>query len=370
MMELHEAIKTIISQFGIDILSDRKFINALQDYYHFDVPAKKRIVASLIEEGHLTKLTKCGDVFLEINNISNYEFRTNGFNENLTKDILMEFAKGLGVIKNKPSQKKEKVEINSDTSSLIIRASDVINIVYLEDISKGNYNTKKISSSVLDVISLIIDKKIHCLDGDKYVLNGDYSKAFEIYSHFSKDEDLCSLRLAFCYLLGEGTTKDYSKAEHILKKLSDLDAIAQYGLGLLYEMRHTTDADYIASVKWYMKSIEKNFSPALTNLGICYYWGKGVVVDYKEAVKWFKKAIKQDNPYAQAYLGICYLNGLGVRKNVSEAVWLFMKSSDQHNLLGEYYMGQCYEKGIGVMQSKDEAIKLYKASAAQGYEEA
>lgn len=107
-MELHEAIKIIISHFSIDILSDRKFINALQDYYHFDVPAKKRIVASLVEDGQLRKLANCVDVKLEINRIADYEFKNRGYQIELTKNVLLSCAKGLGLIISSLDNKAKK----------------------------------------------------------------------------------------------------------------------------------------------------------------------------------------------------------------------------------------------------------------------
>ena len=133
-MELHEAVKLIIKYFGSDILFERKFINALQDYYHFDVPAKKRIVASLIEDGQLGQLVNCGDFILEINRIADYEFKNRGYQIELTKNVLLSFAKGLGKnihslgnkgekitrndIKNKIDSEKNVEVNNSDINSL------------------------------------------------------------------------------------------------------------------------------------------------------------------------------------------------------------------------------------------------------------
>lgn len=95
-MELYEAVKIIIKNFGSNILSERRFINALQDYYQFDVPAQKRIVASLVEDGQLLKLANCVDVKLEINRIADYEYKNRGYQTELTKNVLQSCAKGLG----------------------------------------------------------------------------------------------------------------------------------------------------------------------------------------------------------------------------------------------------------------------------------
>lgn len=369
-MELHKAIKAIIEKFGTDILSDRKFVNVLLDYYHFDVPAKKRIVATSVEDGQLKKLANCGDVMLEINNIASYEFRINGFNEDLTKDVLVEFAKGLGKTVNVHKANLQKQNPPKRVPNSLIHEIEVTNIVTIEDIINGNYPSRGISNMSLMVLDFIFDTTNPCIDGDNFILKKKYGKGFEIYKNNSIKNHFCSFRLAFCYLNGVGTPQNFALAKLELEKHSSADCVAQYGLGLLYEMRHTNASDYMTSVKWYLKSAEKDFSPSQTNLGICYYRGKGVAVDYKEAVKWFKKAVKQGNDCAQAYLGNCYLNGLGVRKNVSEAIQLFIKSSEKHHILGEYYLGMCYENGIGVIQNKDEAIKLYTSSAAQGLQEA
>ena len=361
-MELHEAIKNIVSKFGIDILSDRMFINVLLDYYHFEVPAKKRIVTSLVEDGQLKRLENCGDVELEINNIANFELQTNGYHEDLTKEVLVEMAKGMGKTINTSSsiQKSDQQTNSAPASSTCFKESDIIETITIADLIKVE---SCLGSIVLSLSSHVSGDPAAW--GDDLFMKQKYDLAFDAYKKCS-GKTTCDLKLGLCYLYGLGTQQDFQKAEEKFKMFSDWDSLHMFCLGLLYEMKHTSDSDYIEAVKWYMKSSEKNYSLALTNLGICYYRGKGVAQDYKEAVKWFKKAVKHGNACAQAYLGACYLNGYGVRKNISEAIQLFIKSSDQHHLLGEFYLGQCYENGVGVVQSRDEAIRLYSASATQG----
>ena len=82
-MELNEAIRIIIRNFGEEILSDQKFFNVLLDYYHFDMPAKKRIVQSLIVDKQLEELLFKKDYISAINKLNDIKPYLDNFFENV-----------------------------------------------------------------------------------------------------------------------------------------------------------------------------------------------------------------------------------------------------------------------------------------------
>lgn len=57
------------------------------------------------------------------------------------------------------------------------------------------------------------------------------------------------------------------------------DAIAQFNLGLSYELGDMVARDLAEAVKWYRRAAEQGMPDAQYNLGCCYFRGEGVDVD-------------------------------------------------------------------------------------------
>lgn len=58
-MELHDAIKAIVDQFGKDILAEKRVINMIADYHSFrDNPAEKIIITAIVNAGYSARLLK------------------------------------------------------------------------------------------------------------------------------------------------------------------------------------------------------------------------------------------------------------------------------------------------------------------------
>ena len=67
---------------------------------------------------------------------------------------------------------------------------------------------------------------------------------------------------------------------------------------------------------------EQGDALAQFGLGLMYRDGKGVPQDTQEAVKWYRKAAEQGNAQAQFNLGLMYSNGQGVPQDFIRAhVW-------------------------------------------------
>ena len=56
-MELHEAIKKIVEEYGKKVITERRFFNMVADYHSFrDNPAEKRVLSAIVNEGYSARL--------------------------------------------------------------------------------------------------------------------------------------------------------------------------------------------------------------------------------------------------------------------------------------------------------------------------
>ena len=100
------------------------------------------------------------------------------------------------------------------------------------------------------------------------------------------------------------------------------NALAQTGLGWMYQKGQGVPQDYKTAVKWTRLAAEHGVAGAQHNLGVMYDKGNGVPQDYKTAVKWYRLAAEQGDADAQVNLGVKYGVGNGViRDNVYAHMW-------------------------------------------------
>jgi len=120
----------------------------------------------------------------------------------------------------------------------------------------------------------------------------------------------------------------YDKSFFYLRKAAQLGHTeAMYNTGFLYHVGQGTTKDVTKAVYWYKKAAEKNHSDAMN----MYYDGDGILQDYKTAVTYLRKAAALNNGDACANLGLCYEEGYGVTKNMEEALKWYKKASDLGN---------------------------------------
>ena len=62
------------------------------------------------------------------------------------------------------------------------------------------------------------------------------------------------------------------------------------------------EGDEYEGARWYRKAAEQGHSVAQYNLGVCYQVGSGVVQSNAEAIKWYRKAAEQGDADAQKQL--------------------------------------------------------------------
>ena len=89
-----------------------------------------------------------------------------------------------------------------------------------------------------------------------------------------------------------------------------------------------------------------------------------------EAMERLREAAEDGNAVAQGGLGVCYETGDGVSKDMAEAVRLYRLSADKGNMYAQNNLGLCYEYGRGVSKDMAEARRWYQKAADQGNEQA
>ena len=148
------------------------------------------------------------------------------------------------------------------------------------------------------------------------------------------------------------------------KTQADLgDALAEYNLGLCYELGRGVTKSEVEAVKWYRKAAEQNYAEAQFSLGVHYAFGQGVAKDDVEGGKWCLKAAEQNYAPAQLSQGLHCKFGILVAKNAVEAVAWFRKAANQDLASAEYNLGLCYASGQGVTQDEVEADAWYELAA-------
>ena len=90
-MTLEKAISYAIDKEGIEIISESRLANYLNDLQAFDSPAIKRIVVTMIDEGYFSKLQSglAGDSYeLQFNDVNSYLVQNEGVQADLVKYVL------------------------------------------------------------------------------------------------------------------------------------------------------------------------------------------------------------------------------------------------------------------------------------------
>lgn len=104
-LELHEAIENIVNAFGNEIITQRRFIYMLADYYTFrDNPAERHVISVIVNDGYSASLLKQenrSDFITTMNKIVYEVCRNYGFRDELVKDIILKIANSVGIKDNR-----------------------------------------------------------------------------------------------------------------------------------------------------------------------------------------------------------------------------------------------------------------------------
>ena len=78
------------------------------------------------------------------------------------------------------------------------------------------------------------------------------------------------------------------------------DAVAQFNLGVKYDLGQSVPQNHAEAVKWYRLAADQGHASAQYNLGVSYDDGRGVPQNHAEALKWYRLAADQGQAAAQA----------------------------------------------------------------------
>jgi hypothetical protein len=143
------------------------------------------------------------------------------------------------------------------------------------------------------------------------------------------------------------------------------NAMAQFGMGLMYRNGQGVLPDYQEAHKWFSLAAEQGNGAAQFNLAMLYHNGQGVPKNYQEAARIYRLAAENGNARAQYNLGTMYQMGQGVPQDYKEAARLIRQAADQKMAVAQFSLGGLYFAGHGVAQDYNEAVRWYRLAADQ-----
>lgn len=197
-MELHKAIKEIVDQFGKDIITERRFLYMLADYYSFrDNPAKKHVVSAIVNDGYTQKLLNISllkDRTIVESQILNSVCRNYGFREDIVSDVIRAIEEGIGFPKDKSRKVRplnsEDYKLSEKVSLSPIKPLSAYEYLLTEEYIVSLYSP--LFSRCAHIDAQRIQEKLNIKDEEVYILIHflERIKALK-YNRYSQDYDIC-----------------------------------------------------------------------------------------------------------------------------------------------------------------------------------
>lgn len=293
------------------------------------------------------------------------------------------------------------------------------------------------SPMIIPLAERIAGARGHILQNDQSLAEAfkaydskDYTRAAELFKEaYSKvGYDDAALMLGRIYLYGLGTTPDAKQAIHWFEEVADgyftpgIDeqrfnpkapmtliplTEASFTLARMYEEGFGVDKDPAKARRWYQKTADLGYVPALSILGkyalagtagtrdaakalayfkeaaelgyvpAMYYTGKlyyqgddGVPQDFAKAAAWFDAAARAGHAGAMFAAGRMYDLGQGVAADKARAAVFFKEAALKGQSDAQYALGTYFYEGGTVQQNQPAARQLFEAAAKQGQPEA
>ena len=144
------------------------------------------------------------------------------------------------------------------------------------------------------------------------------------------------------------------------------NALAQNGLGIMYNLGWGLPVDYEQSLYWIERSAIQGDTLGQYWLGIAYLSGNGVEQDYFVARHWFRRAALQGHINSQFRLGLMYQRGDGIIQDYSQAIYWFTRAAEQGHTSATIMLGTMYGLGRGVERDFEHALHLIRNAGEQG----
>jgi len=217
---------------------------------------------------------------------------------------------------------------------------------------------------------------------------GRYREAFTFFKQAAEGEYFAAyiyLTMPFIYHLKSEETGNF----YISKIVQNIDWFkdqtntgspdAQFNLGYIYE---SVLKNYDEALNNYEKAADQGFLLAQFHLGLLYEVGRGTPQDYKKALEYYQMASDQGYPQAQFHLGCLYEIGCGVPEEFKDCTELYeigygipqdySKAFKYHKLAAnlefpqaQFHLGHLYENGLGIPQDYIKALEYYQMASDQ-----
>ncbi|MBR4327941.1 MAG: sel1 repeat family protein, partial [Bacteroidales bacterium] len=198
--------------------------------------------------------------------------------------------------------------------------------------------------------------KLGCLYENGKGVEQDYQKALKLFIQSSENGNTdAQVELGRLYENGLGVEQNHQKSLKLYTQAAENgNTEAKFKLALYYGYKHN---NYQLAINWIIKALGPRWSwninnsckaaylnetidlltkaaeqgnvIAQFNLGVCYDIGYGVKQDSPKAVELYTRAAEKGNVDAQSRLGSCYENGEGVAKDYAKAVEWYTKAAKQ-----------------------------------------
>jgi len=152
-------------------------------------------------------------------------------------------------------------------------------------------------------------------------------------------------------------------------------AVAQYDLGVKYDLGQGVPRNEKEAVRWYRKAAEQGHFEAPYKLGLAYETGIGVRKSSTQAFKWYRIAFEMGHAKAQHNLFSMYeSNGFGVQTHQfpvgADEFEFHHFFAEQGDAFAQYWIGHIYQHGKLVPRDTAKALKWLRQAARQGLLEA
>lgn len=198
----------------------------------------------------------------------------------------------------------------------------------------------------------------------------DYPTAFSLYIQAEKEESnfLAQFTLGLFYQLGWGRAVDEQAACTWFEKSAHGGIPAgQHFAGLCVERGVNGPADPVAAAHWFTQAAAGGHDQSLCNLGNLYMTGKGVAKDPNKALELCYRSAQQGVVPAEVWMGKFLMEGDESIRDVKQAYGWFEAAARKNEPEAFYYLGVIMRKGMFEGHTPLQARNMFEQAAALWY---
>lgn len=149
-----------------------------------------------------------------------------------------------------------------------------------------------------------------------------------------------------------------SEFQELMTKAQSGDAVAEYQVGLAYDMGKHVAKNSDEAERWFLKSAEQGYPPAEGAYGLGMMQSNSA-----SAERWMLRAAEHGDAATEFWLGVAYEQDWFGSTDVDLAVNWYQKAAEAGDPDAQVELGQRYADGEGVKQSYELAAKWFRKAA-------